>query len=265
MGVTIFRPGQRLVIPSQSVQVWSPAASGGFLPSSLPDLWAWWDVSTLSTLYQDSAGSTPVTTNGDPIGYIADRSGNDRYVRQTGATSTRPTYTIGAQNGLPAASFDGGDYLDSVAAVDSIPLTIVGAGRRSSTVGVSMGIVSNFHATNNGARFSFGSANTLFASIATPLTNRNSGATTYAANAPYIGGARFNTTESAVMANGVITMGAHTATAVSNIVSFGRLSVNATSSLYSGYICEVCVYSRALSDTEIGQLATYLNSKWSVY
>ena len=57
-------------------------ASGGgiaFTPASLANLWAWWDVATLSTLYTDNAGTTPVSANSDPIGYIADRSGNGRY------------------------------------------------------------------------------------------------------------------------------------------------------------------------------------------
>lgn len=38
---------------------------------------AFYDPSDLSTLYQDSAGTTPVTADGDPVGRMEDVSGND--------------------------------------------------------------------------------------------------------------------------------------------------------------------------------------------
>lgn len=48
---------------------------------------AWYDPSDLTTLYQDSAGTTPVTADGDPVGLMLDKSGNGNPASQ--ATSAR--------------------------------------------------------------------------------------------------------------------------------------------------------------------------------
>jgi len=34
----------------------------------------WYDPSDLTTLFQDTAGTTPVTTPGDPVGLVLDKS-----------------------------------------------------------------------------------------------------------------------------------------------------------------------------------------------
>ena len=51
--------------------------SGGFTPASLfagGIAGAWYGPSDLSTLFQDSAGTTPVTTTGQPVGLMLDKS-----------------------------------------------------------------------------------------------------------------------------------------------------------------------------------------------
>lgn len=50
----------------------------------------WYDLSDFSTLFQDSAGTTPVTAAGQPIGKILDKSGRGNHATQTTAGS-RPT------------------------------------------------------------------------------------------------------------------------------------------------------------------------------
>jgi len=68
--------------------------SGGF---SIADLFAsseqgaWYDPSDLSTLFQDSAGTTPVTTAGQPVGRMLDNSGRANHAVQATAAA-RPTY-----------------------------------------------------------------------------------------------------------------------------------------------------------------------------
>lgn len=249
--------------PRQRTLLLRPTATA-FSPTSLANLWAWWDVATISTLFQDSAGTTPVASNADPIGYIADRSGNGRFVRQTGATSTRPTYTTAVQNGLPAASFDGGDYLDSVATVDSFPLTIVGVMRRSTTVGATHGIVTLYHSTLGGSYCLIASGNDFRAGIGLPAAV-SFGSTTVA-NTPYLFGGVFGATSVANILNNAISTGtAHTATVRANIVRIAGRNANDVSLLLNGFICEICIYNRALSNIETGQLQTYFNSKWSVY
>lgn len=72
---------------------------------------AWYDPSDISTLFQDAAGATPVTADGDPVGYMGDKSGNGNHMTQS-ISASRPIYkTDGTLHWL---YFDGvDDYMDS--------------------------------------------------------------------------------------------------------------------------------------------------------
>lgn len=77
------------------------------------ELWA--DTADLSRLYQDSAGTTPVTAAGQPVGRIVDRSGKGRHLIQA-TSGNRPTLV--AHGSLFGASFDGSnDWLYASSAV----------------------------------------------------------------------------------------------------------------------------------------------------
>lgn len=52
---------------------------------------AWYDPTDLSTMFQDSTGTTPVTAVEQPVGRILDKSGNGNHASQSTAAS-RPTY-----------------------------------------------------------------------------------------------------------------------------------------------------------------------------
>lgn len=75
-----------------STLVWEPAVGGGldYLFAS-GQRGAYWDVSDLTTLYQDSTALTPVTAAGDPVGYVADKSGNGFHLLQA-TSAARPVY-----------------------------------------------------------------------------------------------------------------------------------------------------------------------------
>jgi hypothetical protein len=64
--------------------------SGGFTPASLfsaGEQGAWYDPSDLSTLFQDSAGGTPVTAVEQPVGRMLDKSGRGNHATQSTSTS----------------------------------------------------------------------------------------------------------------------------------------------------------------------------------
>lgn len=67
----------------------------------------WYDPSDLTTLFQDSAGTTPVTAAGQTVGKILDKSGRGNHATQS-TSARRPTYQIDA-SGRPYLSFDGVD------------------------------------------------------------------------------------------------------------------------------------------------------------
>lgn len=72
---------------------------------------AWYDPSDKSTLFQDVAGTVPVTADGDPVALMRDKSGNGNHATRTVSTS-RPIYkTDGILHWL---QFDGvDDYIAS--------------------------------------------------------------------------------------------------------------------------------------------------------
>ena len=83
---------------------------GGAVPFSIADLFAsseqgaWYGPSDLSTLFQDSAGTTPVTTAGQPVGLMLDKSGNGNHATQAtaGLTSRYQVSPFGSE-------YDGND------------------------------------------------------------------------------------------------------------------------------------------------------------
>lgn len=66
----------------------------------------WYDPSDLSTLFQDAAGTVPVTANGDPDGRMLDKSGNGNHMSQS-ISASRPAYT--KDGNLDSLYFDGVD------------------------------------------------------------------------------------------------------------------------------------------------------------
>lgn len=84
-------------------------AEVGFNPLSLfasGEQGAWYDPSDLSTLFQDAAGTIPVTGAGQPVGLMLDKSGRGNHASRATATS-RPI--LQTANGLWYLAFDGVD------------------------------------------------------------------------------------------------------------------------------------------------------------
>lgn len=93
------------------------AAEFAFAPSSIPGYALDLDFSNTSNLFQDAAGATPVTADGDPIGLVMDISGNGLHFTQAG--DARPLYKTGINgiNSLGVALFAGSHSLIHAAAV----------------------------------------------------------------------------------------------------------------------------------------------------
>jgi len=82
-----------------------------FEPASLfanGEAGGWYDPSDLSTLWQDTAGTTAVTASNQSVARIDDKSGNGRHLTQ-GTTTSRPTYQ--ESGGVHWLQFDGSDDL----------------------------------------------------------------------------------------------------------------------------------------------------------
>ncbi len=93
-----------------SSSAWSPLTL--FAAS---EVGVWYDPSDFSTMFQDSAGTTPVTAVGDPVGKILDKSGNLKHATQATAAS-RPILRNDGTNYY--LEFDGVDDSLATAAID---------------------------------------------------------------------------------------------------------------------------------------------------
>ena len=95
------------------------ASRNAFNPLSLfaaGEQGVWYDPSDLSTLFQDAAGTTPVTAAGQPVGRMLDKSGRGNHATQSTAIN-RPTLQIDA-GGRYYLACDGVDDGMSASAID---------------------------------------------------------------------------------------------------------------------------------------------------
>ena len=77
----------------------------------------WYDTNDLTTLFQDAAGTTPVTAAGQPVGLQLDKSGNGNHRFQTVAAS-RPMLRLNATTGFHYLETDGSEDWMRTNAID---------------------------------------------------------------------------------------------------------------------------------------------------
>ena len=68
----------------------------------------WYDPNDMGAMYQDAAGTVPVTAVGQPVGLIRDKSGRNNHARQT-TSASRPILRQNATTGAYYLAFDGTD------------------------------------------------------------------------------------------------------------------------------------------------------------
>lgn len=85
----------------------------------------WYDPSDKSTLFQDVAGTVPVTKDGDPVGLMLDKSGNGNHATQ-GVSSARPIYrTDGVYHWIAYDGVD--DHFDAPQLIKSANFSVFAA------------------------------------------------------------------------------------------------------------------------------------------
>jgi hypothetical protein len=218
----------------------------------------WFDASDASTLFQDSAGTTPATANNDVVGRWADKSGNARHATQ-GTTANKPTLKTNIQNGLPGLYFDGGDRLLLAAALDlAVPSIFMvcsldtGAAGSHALFEFKQGTL--FARLSSNANFGFFDA-AAYRSSSFALNNTATIATLIAAAANDLdfyknGGAAVNVATGSAF-------GARTAS---------QIGANAgAASFHLGHIYEMIMLSVEPSAGLRTAIRDYLNAKWSIY
>ena len=128
---------------------------GGFNPRSLfyaGEQGIWLDPADFSTLFQDAAGTTPVTAVGQPVGKILDKSGRGNHATQSTGAS-RPTLQQDS-NGLYYLSFDGTDdgmATPSINFTGTDKMTVWAGVRKLSDAAAGMVCELSTTSTNNGS------------------------------------------------------------------------------------------------------------------
>ena len=111
-----------------------------------------YDPNDLSTMYQDAAGTVPVTDVGQPVGRIRDKSGRNNHAFQTNSAS-RPILRQNATTGAYYLEFDGSDDFLQTSNIDFTSTDKVslftGIRKLSNTqIGIMFELSSSFNANN---------------------------------------------------------------------------------------------------------------------
>lgn len=242
-------------LPLLGVGLSSPVTA--FTPISIAGLQLWLDASDSTTLFSDSAGSTPATADGDPVGRWADKSANGRHATQSDGTK-KPTLKLALENGRNAIQFDvsndtisgtaGANYPRHTFTVMRFPVSSLGTvncvAYRFFTSGLA---VPNARSTFRIVRDGVAWADSGF--VGSQISHSDTGKyliefvkSSQSSDELLKNGSSYQTFSSATVVN-------------SNIYAMSLC----------GVVCEYLVYDQSLSVDEKTSVRNYLNSKWSIY
>lgn len=237
----------------------NPFSSVGtaFNPLSIAGLKLWIDFSDITKLYTDSAGTTPVSNDGDPIGRVVCKATGNTFVQTV--TASKPTYKTNILNGRAIARYDGGDRLSlASAAQNSLTYTMCSVGKTTNIANTQV-ILHNGDGNINGYGLWFYSSkrHVLYGGLAflqdgTPTTNYELWTVT-----------RGSIATMSVNANNVTITNSG---ATPNVpASMSYIGGSPSGSFLSGDISELLMYDSNLTNDNLTLVTNYLNSKWGVY
>lgn len=119
-----------------------------------------YDPNDLTTMFQDAAGTVPVTGVGQPVGLVLDKSGRGNHARQT-TSASRPILRQNASTGANYLEFDGSDDFFVTNSIDFTGTDEVALITAFRTLGLSTGMLLELSelSINNGV-FNISSLNT---------------------------------------------------------------------------------------------------------
>jgi hypothetical protein len=227
-------------------------SSAAFSPLSIPGLALWLDASDASTLFQDDAGTTPATADGDVVGYWGDKSGNGKHAIQA-TPGNKPVLKLATKNSRNTVRFTAADDYLSAAFGSTLaqPWTYWIVVIRSGGDYVFDGAGSNrqifFTVTVGNIGINAGAG---LATAGVTATNWN------------VYTLVFNGANSEVRANGVQRASGNAGTnAMSTLVIGVRASFNQG---MSGDIAELIATNTLASTSTISAVEAYLSVKWGI-
>lgn len=244
------------------------AASGITDPTDITGCLQWLDFSDANYMFTD-AGTTKVSSDGDAIYQVNDKSGNNNHATQSTAGS-RPLYKTGIKNSLPVARFDGtDDFLDVPELIEQTlwTLFVVYKGVNTLVASARQTTAPPAYGVGYGAGIMAGDKSYLWSGTG------NSGVRVTASGVDY---SNFNITvgrlkdgDSALYCNGV-SKGTSTQTPApykgyNAVIGMMRGNNSEFTRPFTGDMAEIIWYDSSLSDTDRQSVETYLNNKWAIY
>jgi hypothetical protein len=221
---------------------------------------AWYDPSDFSTLYQDSAGTTPVTAVGQPVGKMLDKSGRGNHATQPTAIN-RPVIQIDG-NGKHYLAFNGTNSWMSTGNFGLVQPTVMHIGLLASSVttfvvdGLTLNsgsVIPALESSGNTTRL-YGGSGDAYSAQALTLSIPHIITTTQNGNNSFV---RLDKVE-----------GTHY-TGAGMTSAMGGLTIgvggNGTSLFFNGNIYSLIVRGALSSNAQISSAETYANSKTGAY
>lgn len=248
---------------AMSPRLLRPRSSAVFNPRTISGLGMWLDASQASSL----------TLNGNTVSEWRDLSGNLRNFAQASAAS-QPNATTRTQNGRTALDFTGSQFLSGNAAALGIARNVGGlsviAVCKLDAVATDRSIFTASIAATAAARAYIGTGTTIRAGGRRADANTfASAASASATTAPAILSAVFDYANSDLF---LFINGAQAASTLSfqtdgttpdtnsNQVTVGTSGTEQ----FDGFLCELIVYSRAITSNERAAVNLYLSNKWGI-
>jgi len=236
-----------------------------FTPSILPGYWAEWTPFTLANLFQVSDGTTPVTADADPVGYIKDISGNGRNLIQA-TTTRRFGYKVSIFGVLPGLLTNNGGDADGLGPSDTIAtsdMSVMMVVKSPATItgGTAYGFFCAFNsATPDGMHLRIGTAGQ-FELHARPTDATLATGVSVATSTTYVVGAtiRASGTTRTLFVNGTIYTASTATTVGTQAVSLGRDNNNNFNNPYTGWLGPGVIFNQAQADSNMLRLTDYYN------
>ena len=232
-----------------------------WMPTSISGLVSWYDFADITTLYTDSARTTPVAADNDLIGGVTNKSTDARHLSGSGVT--RPSYKANIQNGKSVARYDGGDVLTlTAAALSAFTVFVVFKATANSTRGVfeyrASGSV-GFRIHNDYSSSTWETTITYYSGAGEGLNRKLASLslpTSYLVDV-----FKSNTTARRNGADATLS----SATAGWVTTAYGLVGQMAGYASLAGDIAEIILYDSLLSAGNVSKVEAYLNAKWAVY
>lgn len=235
------------------------------------------DASDLSTLFQNIAGSTAVTTDGQPVGKWNDKSGNGFHLTAVADDTTRPTYKTSA--GKHWVLFDGvNDFLRILnslgtyaAGAATIGLAMRSTSPTTADALVSWGNTGNSNNVYNPVMTEAGTASRLSARASTSTGTSIIANTSDLASGAFDGNAKtVIVTDSGSVITGYLdnVIGAEgpfaytrSGTVTHNIMGIGAFARGTPTSFFQAEVYALVIFNRVLDSTERAALHAFLEGK----